>query len=193
MAQKITLNPSIVKIIIIVAIVLIILANIGIFSLGKNLISENAKGVTEVASELKKTQQEIEAMESIRAQMKKLDDIPEIINESLVDVTDNHHQEKIITTLEHYAANNNLAVTTISFPVVKEKSKKEISVSITLSSPVNYTNLLRFMKSIENGMPLMQITNLSISKATPGQTDKLKKGDPDDVNISTIQLKIFTK
>lgn len=52
MAQKVNLNPSIVKIIIIVTIGLIIFANVGVFFLGKNLISDNAKGITEVTSEL---------------------------------------------------------------------------------------------------------------------------------------------
>lgn len=193
MAQKINLNPSIVKIIIIITIGLIIFANVGVFFLGKNLISDNAKGITEVTSELKKTQQELEAIEVIRSQMKKLDDIPELVNEALVDVKDNHHQEKIIATIERYASNSHLTIASIDFPTPKSKSKKEITASVTFRSPANYNDFLSFMKLIEAGLPRMQITNLSISKALANQADKDKKGSPDDVNISSVQLKIFTK
>ena len=193
MAQKINLNPSIVKIIIIVTIGLIIFANVGVFFLGKNLISDNAKGITEVTSELKKTQQELEAIEVIRSQMKKLDDIPELVNEALVDVKDNHHQEKIIATIEHYASNSHLTIASIDFPTPKSKGKKEITASVTFRSPANYNDFLNFMKLIEAGLPRMQITDLSISKALANRADKDKKGSPDDVNISSVQLKIFTK
>lgn len=193
MAQKINLNPSIVKIIIIVTIGLIIFANVGVFFLGKNLISDNAKGITEVTSELKKTQQELEAIEVIRSQMKKLDDIPELVNEALVDVKDNHHQEKIIATIERYASNSHLTIASIDFPILKNKGKKEITASVTFRSPANYNDFLNFMKLIEAGLPRMQITDLSISKALANRADKDKKGSPDDVNISSVQLKIFTK
>ncbi len=193
MAQKINLNPSIVKIIIIVTIGLIIFANVGVFFLGKNLISDNAKGITEVTSELKKTQQELEAIEIIRSQMKKLNDIPELVNEALVDVKDNHHQEKIIATIERYASDSHLTIASIDFPTPKGKGKKEITASVTFRSPANYNDFLNFMKLIEAGLPRMQITDLSISKALANRADKDKKGSPDDVNISSVQLKIFTK
>ena len=193
MAQKMNLNPSIVKIIIIVTIGLIIFANVGVFFLGKNLISDNAKGITEVTSELKKTQQELEAIEVIRSQMKKLNDIPELVDEALVDVKDNHHQEKIIATIERYASNSHLTIASIDFPTPKSKDKKEITASVTFRSPANYNDFLSFMKLIEAGLPRMQITDLSISKALANRADKDKKGSPDDVNISSVQLKIFTK
>ena len=193
MAQKVNLNPSIVKIIIIITIGLIIFANVGVFFLGKNLISDNAKGITEVTSELKKTQQELEAIEVIRSQMKKLNDIPELVNEALVDVKGNHHQEKIIATIERYARDSHLTIASIDFPILKNKGKKEITASVTFRSPANYNDFLSFMKLIEAGLPRMQITDLSISKALANRADKDKKGSPDDVNISSVQLKIFTK
>lgn len=193
MAQKVNLNPSIVKIIIIITIGLIIFANVGVFFLGKNLISDNAKGITEVTSELKKTQQELEAIEVIRSQMKKLNDIPELVNEALVDVKDNHHQEKIIATIERYARDSHLTIASIDFPIPKNKGKKEITTSVTFRSPANYNDFLSFMKLIETGLPRMQITDLSISKALANRADKDKKGSPDDVSISSVQLKIFTK
>ena len=193
MAQKINLNPSIVKIIIIVTIGSIIFANVGVFFFVKNLISDNAKGITEVTSELKKTQQEFEAIEVIRSQMKKLDDIPELVNEALVDIKDNHHQEKIIATIERYARDSHLTIASIDFPISKNKGKKEITASVTFRSPANYNDFLNFMKLIEAGLPRMQITDLSISKALANRADKDKKGSPDDVNISSVQLKIFTK
>lgn len=54
MAQKINLNPSVIKILIMVSIGLIVGLNVVVFFLGKNLISENAKGLSEVSTELQK-------------------------------------------------------------------------------------------------------------------------------------------
>lgn len=191
MAQKINLNPSVVKIIIIVSIALTVGANVGVFLLGQSLITENAKGISEVATELKKTQQEIEEIESIRSQMKELKDIPELINQSLVNTKDNRHQEKTIAIIKQYAEMAGLSISLIDFPVTKNADKNNPIVTINFQTPVQYTNLLKFIKLTEVGNPRMQILDLSISRAFGG-ADK-QKGTPDNVSISAIQIQLFSE
>lgn len=192
MAQKINLNPSIVKIIIMVTIAIAVGANIGIFFLGKSLIAENAKGISEVATQLKQVQQEIEEIESIRGQMKDLKDIPELVKQSLVNTKDNRHQEKIISILKRYSEMAGLTISIIDFPVTKNSDNKKPIAVVSFQSPIQYTKLLKFIKLTEAGNPRMQVIDLSVSKAF-GDGSKEKKGTPDDVSISPIQIQLFSK
>jgi len=96
MAQKITITPSVTKIILFVAIGLIAAANIGVYFLGRNIISENATALNELSKELKNQQAEIDKIESIKSQMKKLEDIPGIVAKTSAERKDNRHQEKIV-------------------------------------------------------------------------------------------------
>lgn len=188
MAQKINLNPSIIKILIMVSIGLIVGLNVVVFFLGKNLISENAKGLSEVSTELQKTQQEIDAIESIRNQMKELHDIPELIDQSFVKIEDNRHQEKIIETIKSYAQKSKLTISSITFPVSKNKDNKNIVASVNFQTPTKYRDIINFVKLTEAGNPRMQIIDMSISLSVSD-----KKGDADDVNVGSIQIQLYGK
>lgn len=194
MAQKITITPSVTKIILFVAIGLIAAANIGVYFLGRNIISENATALNELSKELKNQQAEIDKIESIKSQMKKLEDIPGIVAKTSAERKDNRHQEKIVELiLKRYAELSGLRIKAISFDITSKTAqadKEAVIVNVDFESPTSYTNVFRLIKLTELSLPRIQILNLQLSKA---EANKQKEVTPDDVNVNNIQLKIYAK
>ena len=62
-------------------------------------------------------------------------------------------------------------------------SLKSTVVSISLNPPINYTNLLRFMRSVEQNLTKMQISGISL---TPG-------GDKDEVSTGSLNIEVYIK
>lgn len=187
MAQ-ITLKPTVIRIILAVSIGLMTIANIAIFFLGKDIIAESSQSLTELSTELKKSQNEIEKIESIKSQMEQIKDIPDLVTQATADKTDNRHQEKIIKTLEEYAQKTGLVVKNINFATsssVVTQDKSTVMATISFSQPTNYTNVIKFMKLTEIGLPRMQITDVSMSVTNS------EEGGIDAVSTSTIQIKIY--
>lgn len=194
MAQKITITPSVTKIILFVAIGLIAAANIGVYFLGRNIISENATALNELSKELKNQQAEIDKIESIKSQMKKLEDIPGIVAKTSAERKDNRHQEKIVELiLKRYAELSGLHIKAISFDITSKTAqadKEAVIVNVDFESPTSYTNVFRLIKLTELSLPRIQILNLQLSKA---EANKQKEVTHDDVNVNNIQLKIYAK
>jgi len=95
------------------------------------------------------------------------------------------YQNQIINDLNDYAARAGLGIVNIDFssgqlgttapstavPVPATPAingVKSTSVSITLKSPFDYGNMLRFIKSIEQNLTKMQISNIGLSKSPEG-------------------------
>ena len=186
MAQKITITPSVTKIILFVAIGLIAAANIGVYFLGRNIISENATALNELSKELKNQQAEID--------MKKLEAIPGIVAKTSAERKDNRNQEKIVELiLKRYAELSGLHIKAISFDITSKTAqadKEAVIVNVDFESPTSYTNVFRLIKLTELSLPRIQILNLQLSKA---EANKQKEVTPDDVNVNNIQLKIYAK
>lgn len=95
------------------------------------------------------------------------------------------YQDQIITDINNYAAKAGISITDINFGIGTTTAPaqgsapatpstpapsgvKSVSVSITLKNPVNYTNLLKLVKSIEQNLTKMQISRINLSKDTSG-------------------------
>lgn len=191
MAQ-LTPQPTSTKIIIAVIIFLAIGANIGAFVVGRNIINHHSQALTSLATDLKKAQNELDKMEFIKHQQAKLQDIPEILKQLTVDLTDNKHQEKLIQVLNFYAAQVGLEIDQINFdhkPIGQKSSAKNIiNLSLTISKPSDYQAFLKFMKLTETGLLRMQIERLSLTRSS---TDK--KGVFNAVTISNLEIKVYAK
>ena len=103
-------------------------------------------------------------------------------------------QDIISQRLNSFASNTNLSITNTAFSQppttgVGGSSPKLIGintnlVTITIGSPTNFSNLMRFLKSIEGSLPKMRVTNLIIN-----QTTNLSK----NVQINPIIIEYYTK
>lgn len=101
------------------------------------------------------------------------------------------YQNQIIEDITRYASSANLSILEFNFPdsgssTSKKKvtAVKSILVEVTLRKPVDYVNLIRFLKYIEHNLTRMQITDLSISPNSE---------NPALIDSPTIGLEVYVK
>jgi ribosomal protein L30E len=58
------------------------------------------------------------------------------------------------------------------------------TATITLKSPLSYTNLLKFMKLIENNIPKMQVANINLTRTA---------GGGDTITADTLTVEVYTQ
>ena len=99
------------------------------------------------------------------------------------------YQDQIITDLNDFASRNKVSITNVDFtgtnpptstpstPVAPTPSQpttggiKSTSATITIKTPVNYDDLLRFLESIERNLTKMQISRVSLSRGSAEGND----------------------
>jgi hypothetical protein len=101
----------------------------------------------------------------------------------VADSTSYKYQNQIITDISNYAQNANIKVLGFSFDTTSAAKPststpggagapiagvKSTTVTVQLDSAVPYTNLLQFVHSIEQNLTKMQISKLSLAKASSG-------------------------
>ena len=188
-------QPVTVKYTLIAFIVLAIISSAATFWLGKEFITKESESITQLATDLKKLRDDIDKIELVKLQMKKFDDVNQILQQISANRKDNRHQEKIIQTLHEYARKSGLEIQTINFIVAAiggkaaNNSANSINVTINFSRSINYNNLLTFIKYTEVGLPRMQITDITISRI---ESDN-KEGGQNNVSTGSIQIKIYAK
>jgi hypothetical protein len=106
------------------------------------------------------------------------------------------YQSQVITDLDNYASLTGVSITNYSFGAASATAAAPVatagagtaptsSVVVTVTSPVSYTSLLKFIRAIENNLPKMQITSLNISTASDAKSD--------DVSTQTLTINVFTR
>ena len=99
-------------------------------------------------------------------------------------------QTQAVKDLIAYAATSGITISNYAFPTASVSSTATSTsvpttqVTITLTSPVNYKNLLSFMTAIEGNLPKMQITSLNIGRAI---------GDNASVRIDQLTVAVYTR
>lgn len=79
------------------------------------------------------------------------------------------YQDQIVKDVEAYAAASNLTVLGFDFAATSATKKSSVKglntvvATVSLHSPVPYTNYLNFLKLIERNLTKMQVTQLDIS------------------------------
>lgn len=82
------------------------------------------------------------------------------------------YQDQIVRDIQSYAAKAGVSVTGYAFPEQAANSSpdttglKSVTAILTLDAPVQYRNLLLFLKYIEQNVTRMQITDLQLTPAT---------------------------
>lgn len=101
-----------------------------------------------------------------------LDDNQESVERAAAIVADTKYykyQDQIVRDISAYAAASNITVLGFDFTsstpnkTTVVKGIKTINATISLKSPVQYANYLRFLKLIERNLTRMQITQVDIS------------------------------
>lgn len=107
------------------------------------------------------------------------------------------YQNQIITDLNDFAARTGVTITNVNFgssaasgasggaqttPSPSVGGLNTTSATITLATPVNYYNLLHFLRAIEQNLTKMQVSRVSLSKGT---------AEGDNVTTDALTIEVY--
>jgi hypothetical protein len=151
-------------------------------SLANTWLQEYATDVSHATIDANASQDNIQTLQKIQQELTNDKDIIERASSIVADSQSYQYQDQIITDLNNYAERAGIAITNIDFigstpvagatptpaPSVAPSGVKSTSVSVTLKNPVNYDNLLQFIKSIEQNLTKMQVSKIGLAKDAQG-------------------------
>ncbi len=107
---------------------------------------------------------------------------------SSLTVSSQDYQNQMIKDLNKYSSNTGVSITDYSFSAQaatgSSSSATTGSITITLGSPVSFTNLMKFLKSIESNAPKMQIKGIDLSR---------NQSSAGYVTVSPLTIEVYTK
>jgi len=102
------------------------------------------------------------------------------------------YQTTITKDLNQYASINSISITDFNFSstaimtntTLQSSGISTNQVTIKLSSPVNFTGLMQFLKSIESSAPKLQLTGINLT-SVPGQNNS--------VTVEPLTIEFYTR
>jgi hypothetical protein len=180
-AQSKKLNATGLRLILSVS--LFVLAAIGVvgFFYAKNNLQAVAVDTSHSVVDASASQNNLQTLQKIQKTLEDDKDVISRTNNIVADSRSYQYQDQILSDLNDYAAKAGIAITNLAFsdtaaatPSAASSSKavttpqpagvKSTSVTVTLNNPVNYNNLLMFIRSVEQNLTKMQISRVSLSK-----------------------------
>lgn len=101
-----------------------------------------------------------------------------------------NYQTQAITDVYRYADKTGISITDMKFeetsaePQPSNSSLATRPITVSIEGQVPYTNLLKFMKYLENSVPKIQIGSIDLSRPTDGSQN---------VSISSISLRMYVR
>lgn len=158
-----------------------------IFTFAYGQLAQTATDVSHVVVDANASQNNLATLEKIE---KILEDEKGVVDRASSIVADSQsyqYQDQIITDLNNYANKNSVTITNVDFsagqaatatpgqaaaPVTAAPAGlKSTSVTVTLKTPVDYNNLLRFIEAVEQNLTKMQISKIGLSKGASTGND----------------------
>lgn len=168
------------------SLVLITIIGVILFSLANTQMRQVATDVSHVVVDANASQDNLTTLEKIKKALASEQDIIARTNQIVAESKSYEYQDQIITDLNGYAQKAGISITNLDFsgttgatkapassaapatPAPTTSGLHSTSVTVTIQNPVDYNNLLRFIKSIEQNLTKMQISKVSLSRAESG-------------------------
>lgn len=171
MNQRLKQDPAAVMWVLIGLLVLIVAAIGGIFYLAGQKLAEQSKAANHAKIDYELEEANITKLKSLQAYLNKnkatVDRAAEVVSES----QSYTYQNQGIADLNSFASRTGVSITSIEFPDTKQQATpdklpingvKRVPVVVNLDGPVDYSRVLKFIKSIEQNLTKMQITSVSL-------------------------------
>lgn len=193
--KKSKLNPTTLRTILTIIIILLIGLSSAGFYYGQTWLRTLAVSVSHTVADSKTGGNSIQAMQKLQQDLLAQQSIANKAD-SLVASSQNY-QNQAIQDLDTYAAQAGISILNYSFvqptaaPVAAggtaqtTASTGSTSVTVTISSPVSYVKLLKFMTSIESNLPKMQVSSVNLSRDNGGASDA--------VTTNQLVIEVYTK
>lgn len=208
------LTPTKLRIILIVALLLLIVAHVLVTVLGRKILAENSTSVTEAVTLSASSQDTLDRLSNAEVQLKSQSKIVEKAKKVVADGNQHAYQESVINDINNYAKAAGIHVTGFTFenPVAKDASDKSAktetaknsqqiqgvkttTVILTLQSPMDYSTFLKFLRMLEENLLQLRLQSLNLSSSAIDSTSTTE-GQPEPgqtIDVPTITLEVYTK
>lgn len=205
--KKSTMTATKLRILLSVGLAVSIILTGGLFYLGRGQLDALATDVGQAVADANASQNNIEALKQTEQELEANRDVVARVDKVVADSKQYNYQNSIVTDLNAYAQRYGLAITNIDFsststsatsaptpaspgvegeaaPAASASSVKTVTVNVTLENPVDYDNLLRFLRAIERNLTKMQVANFGVTKSTD---------NPKEVSANSLSIELHVK
>lgn len=158
-----------------------------IFTFAYGQLSQTAVDASHTAVDASASENNLATLQKIKKILEEEKDVVSRASSIVADSQSYQYQDQIITDLNNFANKNGVSITNVDFsggqapaasgqtaapaPTPAPAGLKSTSVTVTLKTPVNYDNLLRFIEAVEQNLTKMQISKISLSKGSATGND----------------------
>lgn len=185
------------RIILSISLFVIVALMVGIATYSYHSLRSVAVNVAQTLADADAGQDNLQTLEKIQEQLENDKDVVARANSIVADSQSYQYQDQIITDLQNYAAKAGITITNFDFTsttattpsqtpapqTAAPSGVKSTSVTVTLKNPINYDNLLRFLKSIEQNLTKMQVSKIGLSKSQTGS----------DVSSDVLTIEVYIR
>lgn len=201
MRKPTTLTPTLFRLLMLGLMAFIIIVIVAGFYFIQQGLSAYAKDVNQSVSAASTSEDSISQLRLLELELAKLKEINTRASSIIAESQSYRYQDQVIDDLSEYATRSGVSISQFSFqsdsaspgalvpqtPLPTASTApaglKSTSVNISLNTPVGYTNLLKFLRSIEQNLTKMQISGVSLSKGTT----------PDSVSTGALTIEVYIK
>lgn len=167
-------------------VLIIILAGVG-FYFTQDWLRSYSRTVGQAVADSISTGNDIQNLQKLQKELEERQDT--IVKASSLITSTQTYQSQAIQDLKTYASLSGVAISNFTFTPVTAtpttgaaaSTAATSGVTVTLTSPVGYTSLLKFLTLIEGNIPKMQVSSMSLGRIS---------GSSDSVKIDTITIEV---
>ena len=195
-----TLTATKLRAILIACLVIIAVACVGVFSFASTKLKVAAIDTSRAVIDADASQNNLQALQTIQKELAARQSTVERTDRIVADSQSYGYQNQIIADLNNYASTARVGITNIDFGSASSSTPatpaapgatapstvanvKTTSVTVTLENPIPYTDLLTFMRLIEQNLTKMQIAKINISSS----------GESNKVTSDTLVIEVYIK
>lgn len=195
--KKSNMTAATLRIILSTAVILLIGLSAAGFYFGQDRLRTFATTVSQKVADSQASGTDIQSLKKLEASLLERQGV--IAKASTINASSIDFQKVIIQDIDKYATYAGVTVSNYSFPTVAAPTTTPTgtttpaaapisgakSVTITISSPLSYEKLMKFMSAIEGNLPKMQISKVNIGRAT--------SGDSSSVTTEQLTIEVYTQ
>lgn len=164
-----------------IALIIVAIAGIGgLLYMGYQQVTQEAQLTAERYADAEASSQRIGQLRDLQALLIQSDALLKKPGSLYAPVRS--YQSVALRDINRYASAARVSVDNIEFPSSGASATDRRVIEVQLDSPVSYARLIHFLQLIENGVPLMQPTTVTVIRPTSPNGDR--------VTVQTIILEI---
>lgn len=165
-----------------VLMVLMILGATGGFFYGLEQVRTFAVEVSHTTADAKASGEAVEKLQELK---QSLADSSSLVKKAdQLFIAPANYQSQALKDLQRYASRSGVTIDKTDFANNTSTSTGR-TFSLTLQSPVKYNNFIHFLDALEGNLPKMQISSITLSRASSQNAD--------EINVDDIKITIATK